>query len=261
MFKFCRNTLAFRDVKVHLGKRMQKGPLENTRGPLGLFMRFYGLVRDRCVGRAAPELATGVGRRLSLDGLGLGGSLGLCGRGLLGRRSGLLHGRRHRGSSRGGSLGRLLGARGLRRGILVTRRTALLGLDHGILVGGSGVGLLQLLTHLGHIGVPRLLARRGSVGATTYTLHALGLASLLQVLGNLLGGLTESLLQISNRRLDGTQLGAQLVQAGSGRGSGVGGGGGFSSGHFVLYLCRRYPLDRFFRVAPPPGWTFLEIAG
>ena len=234
----------------------QKSPLTIARG---LFDFYEVLLGGRCVGRAAPELATGVGRRLSLDGLGLGGSLGLRrrGGGLLGRRSSS-HGRRCSSHRRSG-LGHLLGAGSLRRRILVTSRATLLGLNHRILVRGGGVGLLQLLAHLGHIRVPRLLASRGSVGATAGALHALGLASLLQVLGNLLGGLTESLLQVSNGRLDGAQLGAQLVQAGGG-GSG-GGGGSVSSGHLVLYLCRRYPLDRFFRVTRPPGWTFLEAAG
>ena len=197
-------------------------------------------------------------RALGLDHLGLGGLGSLGGRSGGGSSD-------HRGSDGGnrgsglGDLRGLLGSRGRGRGN-ITRRTALLGLHHRILVGGAGVGLLELLADRGNVVVPRLLAGRGRVGALAHALNTLVLAGLLQALANLLAGLLERLLEVGDGSLDGLELVAELLEAGSGRG-GDGVDGGVSGGHFVLYLCSRSPLDRFFRTRTLPGWTFLETAG
>ena len=168
---------------------------------------------------------------LSLDDLGLGG-LGDLGGGR-GGGSGNSHGgggnsgnSGHSDSGLGlgglGGLGgsRLLGGRG------ITRGTATLGLDHSLLVGGSGGGLLELSAHVGDIGVPGLLALRRDIVALALTAGLLAaLGSLLEVLGDLLGSSLEGLLDGANRRLEGAELLTELLELGDGRGGGGDGGG------------------------------------
>ncbi len=172
---------------------------------------------------------------LGLDDLGLGRSLGL-GRG---SRSGSRgrSGDGGSGSSGGGlGLGGLLGSGGL-GGSRITSLTTTLGLNHRILVGSGGVGLLELGADRGDVGVPGLLALRGNVVTLALTLGLLGLGGVLDGLGDLLGGLLERLLKGGDSSLEGLELLAEGVELGNGGGvrdrSGIGGG------HLVLYLSIR----------------------
>ncbi len=173
---------------------------------------------------------------LGLDDLGLGRSLGL-GRG---SRSGSRgrSGDGGSGSSGGGlGLGGLLGRRSGLGGGGVTSLTTTLGLNHRILVGSGGVGLLELGADRGDVGVPGLLALRGNVVTLALTLGLLGLGGVLDGLGDLLGGLLERLLKGGDSSLEGLELLAEGVELGNGGGvrdrSGIGGG------HLVLYLSIR----------------------
>lgn len=178
--------------------------------------------------------ADGTSPNLGLDDLRLGGGLGLDGR----RSGGDGGGNGNRGSDRGGGLGLggLLGGGGLGGGG-ITSLTTTLGLDHGILVGGRGVGLLELRANRGNIGVPGLLALRGNVVALALTLGLLGLGGVLDGLGDLLGGLLERLLQGSDGVLERLELLTEGVELRDG--GGVSDGSGIGGGHLVLYLSLR----------------------
>ncbi len=199
---------------------------------------------------------------LSLDNLGLGGLRGLGG----GRRGGRRNRRRGGGdgrSNRGLGLGGLggLGRRGLLGGRRVTRGTATLGLDHGLLVGGRGVGLLELSANVRDVGVPGLLALRRDVVALALTAGLLvALGRLLEVLGDLLGSGLVGLLDGVDGRLEGAELLTELLELGGGRGGGDGGGRGsrVGRGHLFLYSCGRRALDRFFRALGCRAGQFLD---
>jgi hypothetical protein len=201
---------------------------------------------------------------LSLDDLGLGSLRGLGG----GRRGGRRN-RRGGGSDRRSNRGRHLDLGGLgglgRRRLLggrrVARRAAALSLNHGLLVGGRGVGLLELSANIRDVGVPGLLALRRDIVALALTARLLvTLGRLLKVLGDLLRGRLEGLLDGVDRRLEGAELLTELLELGGGRGGGDGGGrgGGVSGGHLFLYSCGRRALDRFFRASGCRAGQFLD---